>query len=295
MSMSQPPEPQSPQTVAEAELPPSAESAAPTAVAVKSAPKRRVRTKAAGPRKSRPAPPPAGAHNHIIDDEKEGFFQRFGVFLGLGIVVLGGVAFFVFKKPSPSAPPVKQERIVMIAPLPPAPPPPPPPPPPPKVKPPEEKMEKETAPTEAPKEAPKPEPVKAPEPAPLGTNLKGDGPGMSGLGTGSGLGGGILGGSTGGNGGGSRFGAYAGQVQARIADALRKHPKTKNATLRIEVRIWPDATGRITRSALAGSTGDTRLDEAIQNGVLNGLQLHEPPPAGMKLPIVLRMTARRPN
>jgi len=155
-------------------------------------------------------------------------------------------------------------------------------------------MEKETAPAEAPQEAPKPEPVKAPEPAPLGTNLKGDGPGMAGLGTGSGLGGGVFGGS-GGSKGGSRFGWYAGQVQSRIAEALRKHPKTKNSTLRVDVRIWPDATGRITRAQLASTTGDRALDDAVQNGVLNGLQLQEPPPVGMKLPIVLRMTARRPN
>jgi len=156
-------------------------------------------------------------------------------------------------------------------------------------------MEKETAPVEEPKAAPKPEPAKAPEdPAPLGTGLKGDGPGLPGLGTGPGSGGGLLG-SGDGNRGGSRFGWYAGQVQQKIADGLRKNPRTKNANLRVEVRVWPDATGRITRAQLAGSTGDAALDDAIQNGVLTGLQLQEPPPAGMRLPIVLRLTARRPN
>lgn len=153
-------------------------------------------------------------------------------------------------------------------------------------------MEKEIAAEEA-KPDPKPEPAKVPdEPAPLGTGLKGDGPGMSGLGSGSGIGGGTLGGSGGGK-GGSRFGWYAGQVQSKIAEALRKHPKTKSAGMRVEVRIWPDTTGRITRAQLASSTGDTALDDAIKNGVLAGLQLQEPPPAGMKLPIVLRLTAQR--
>lgn len=156
-------------------------------------------------------------------------------------------------------------------------------------------MEKETAPAEEPKPVEKPAPVKAPDdPAPLGTNLKGDGPGLSGLGSGSGLGGGTLGSGTG-NKGGSRFGWYAGQVQSKITQALSSHPGTKNASLRIEVRIWPDSTGRITRAQLVGSTGDPKLDGVIQDNVLTGLQLQSPPPAGMRLPIVLRLTARRPN
>jgi len=226
-------------------------------------------------------------------DEKEGFFKRNAAFLIFGVLVAAAGGYFYFRKPGLEAPPVKQERMVMIAPLPPMPPPkPPPPPPPPPQKPPEEKMEKETAAEE--KTPPKPEPAKAPDdPAPLGTNLKGDGPGLAGLGGGSGLGGGTLGGGGGGK-AGSRFGWYAGQVQSKITEALRTNPKTKSASLRIEVRIWPDSTGRVTRAQLSGSTGDSGLDNAIQNGVLTGLQLQEPPPAGMKLPIVLRLTARRP-
>ena len=151
-------------------------------------------------------------------------------------------------------------------------------------------MEKETAPEDKP--VAKPEPVKAPDdPAPLGTNIKGDGPG-SGLANGPGGSGNTLGTGPGGK-GGSRFGWYAGQVQAKIAEALRNNPKTKSATMRIEVRIWPDSTGRITRAQLAGSTGDAGLDSAIQNNILTGLQLQEPPPSGMHFPIVLRLTATR--
>ncbi len=153
-------------------------------------------------------------------------------------------------------------------------------------------MEKEVAAEDKP--VVKPSPVKAPaDPSPLGTGLKGDGAGLAGLGSGSGDGGGTIGG--GGGKAGSKFGWYAGQVQSKITEALHSNPKTKNASLRIEVRIWPDSTGRITRAQLAGSTGDAALDGAIQNGVLTGLQLQEPPPAGMRLPIVLRLTARRPN
>jgi len=81
----------------------------------------------------------------------------------------------------------------------------------------------------------------------------------------------------------------------RIADALRSNATTKTASISsLQVRIWPDASGRITRASLAGSTGNATVDAAIENQVLVGLRLQEPPPAGMKLPIVLRLSARRP-
>jgi hypothetical protein len=70
---------------------------------------------------------------------------------------------------------------------------------------------------------------------------------------------------------------------------------TRNAAFQLEVRVWADLTGRVTRSLLASSTGDPQVDDAIKNKILNGLQLQEPPPAGMPMPIVMRFTARHPN
>ena len=141
----------------------------------------------------------------------------------------------------------------------------------------------------------KPEPKPANEPPDIGTSVKGDGPadgfGLSGRG-----GNGRIGGT--GNGGGqrSRWGWYAGQVQGRIAEGLRQNKKTRSARISgVQVRVWPDAAGRITRAQLAGSTGDAAVDAAIRNEVLTGLQLQEPPPQGMPTPIVLRLSARRPN
>jgi hypothetical protein len=128
--------------------------------------------------------------------------------------------------------------------------------------------------------------------APLGTGLKGDGPGLSGLGA-SGEGGGVFGG-TGSGGGGSKWGWYAGQVQSRIAEALRSNKTTSQANLKIKVHIWADSTGRITRARIDGSTGDGKLDSTIQNQVLTGLQLQEPPPPGMPMPIVMRLSVRQP-
>ncbi len=88
---------------------------------------------------------------------------------------------------------------------------------------------------------------------------------------------------------------YAGQVGTKIADALRNHPKTRKATLRVDVHVWLDASGKITRATLDNPTGDSAIDAALKNEILPGIQISEPPPAGMRMPIPLRLTARRPN
>lgn len=98
-----------------------------------------------------------------------------------------------------------------------------------------------------------------------------------------------------GGGGGSKFGAYASQVQMRVVDALRTHKKTRAATLNLKVRVWADASGRITRATLSGSSGNADVDRAIRDEILTGLQLQAPPPAGMPMPIVMRISATRPN
>jgi hypothetical protein len=134
-----------------------------------------------------------------------------------------------------------------------------------------------------------------PDTAPvLGTNITGNGP-PDGFQLGKNTGGSFIGGGGGGKSGGSRFGWYASQVQRVVAEALRNHPKTSTGSYSIEVRIWPDTNGRIVRAKLAESTGNIEVDAAIAREVLPGLQLQEPPPPGMSLPILMRFSARRPN
>ena len=60
----------------------------------------------------------------------------------------------------------------------------------------------------------------------------------------------------------------------------------------VTAKIWADETGRITRASVSGGSGDPAINAALQNEVLTGLQLQSPPPAGMKMPINLRLTAR---
>jgi len=131
---------------------------------------------------------------------------------------------------------------------------------------------------------------KPPEAAPLSTNNASTGNDAFGLKAGNG-GGNYFGSSSGPR---SKFGWYAAQVQSTIGDALRKNPSTRGGSFGAQVRIWSDITGRVTRAKLSPSTGDTAVDEAI-NQSLTGLQLKEAPPAGMPMPIVMRINAQRPN
>jgi len=228
--------------------------------------------------------------------------HRTAIGLVVGLGALACIAIFAVQilRQHTVSRPVEQISIVKLLPPPPPPTPPPTPPPEveqqPKVQPMVEQkqiMVPETKPEQPRKqdEAPKPQ-NKAP--GPIGLNAKGEGAGDSfGL-VGRPGGNGLLGDGDG-SGGGTRWGWYAGEVQATVEKALRDNPHTRAASLRVEVKIWPDKTGRITRVELDGSTGDPVVDAAVKNEVLNGLQLQEAPPADMPLPIVMRMTARRPN
>jgi protein TonB len=88
---------------------------------------------------------------------------------------------------------------------------------------------------------------------------------------------------------------YANGAASRIADSMRRHNKLKHASMNnITARVWIDSTGRITR-AETQSTGDAALDAALRNEILNGMQLSGPPPEGMKMPVNLKLNARRPG
>lgn len=233
------------------------------------------------------------------DNEEKSFLEEHRGIVALGaILLIGGVVVVFANKPSsgPSKPkpPPEMQMIKLMPPPPPPPPKLPPPPPPPSLTPPpkQEMVEQEPV-----KEEEKP-PEAAPEapPAELSIDAAGTGPGDSfGLVGRPGGKGGTGGNQIGGTKGGSRYGWYAGQVQSVIQEALLKNEKTRQSHIRVEVRIWADSNARVTRATLGGSTGDAALDRAIIQDVLTGLKLKEPPPADMPMPIVMRVTAKRPG
>lgn len=221
-----------------------------------------------------------------IDAPAGSFFRRNRIALGIGTLLIALAIFGIVKLSANNGSSSRRDPITIVS-LPPPPPPPPAPkftPPP--EPPPEQRIEQPMIKEDQPKEAeakPKDEPA-------LGTNIKGDGS-SDGFGL-SGSGNGRLGGT--GTRGGTKWASYAGQVQARIEEALRRNRRTRSASLSVNVRVWPDASGRIARAQLAGTTGDTALDATLRDEVLTGLQLAQPPPADMPSPIVLRLAARRP-
>lgn len=211
------------------------------------------------------------------------FWQRYRIsFVVIGLLLAATVT--IAKLASGSHGSSRRDAITIVS----LPPPPPPPPPPQNTPPPvqeERRMEQPMIKEDQPKAAPpKDEP-------PLGTGIKGSGPGDA-FGLGSQSGNGRIGGT---EGSGSKWGWYASQVQSRIQQAMQQNHKTRSASLSVNVRVWPDSGGRITRAQLASSTGDSTLDSAIRDEILTGLQLQEPPPPGMPTPITLRVAARRPR
>ena len=232
---------------------------------------------------------------HLDDDDDEpGFFRRNLVAILFGAAAIAvGVYFLTGSKPSKSKPTRRNDVVNVGIVIPPTPPPPPPPPK--EEPPPEEKEEEMIAQEEVTPEDQKPDdkPAEKPSEEPIGTAISGgDGSGLA-LGGNGRSNGTVIGG--GGGKGGSRWGWYAGQVQNRIAEALRGNSSTRNAAATITVKVWADSTGRISRAALGSSTGNPQIDDAIKNQVLVGLVLTEPPPADMPMPINLRITARKPN
>jgi len=221
-------------------------------------------------------------------------------------VVAGGIHWIATNREGP--PPRKVMQYTMVNVQPQAPKPAPPPPPqvtPPKV---EEQVQMDRVTLKAsdipPPDAPPPNPGSGPAAGPLALAGEATGPGDSfnlagnpggrGLLSGGGLGDGTGGGD--GLGGasspGARFGWYYAKIAAEIEEAFRHHKAVTAASTRVELRVWADPAGRITHVELVRSTGDRRLDEAIQSVV--GLRLAEPPPPDIPMPMVARLTARRP-
>ncbi len=227
------------------------------------------------------------------EEDDRSFWERnkIGIIFA-GVVLLGGIALYYLMPKGESrvaAPPTMTVVNIAPPPPPPRPTPVPTPPPPERETPPDpdqQMIEQEPVPEEAAEPA-----NDDPPDEPLGTGIQGDGP-PDGFGLGT-RGGGSIGGKGGQGGGGSKYGRYAAMVQNRVAEAMRRNPKTRNASMRLEVRIWPDNTGRITRAELAGTTGTAALDQAIREEILTGLRLEDAPPADMPRPIVLRLTAKK--
>jgi outer membrane biosynthesis protein TonB len=223
------------------------------------------------------------------------------------LILLGLASFAVrwIAKNRETPPPRKVMQFTMVnveKPAPPKTPPPPPPPQPQKV---EEAREEPQA-NRVELKAMDIPPPDAPPPAPGGGQLalasEGEGPGdafnLAGNPGGRGLlSGGGLGDGTGiGGGSGDAAGRYAwyyARMQPDIEAVLRRSKKLAATSTVAELRIWWDGSGRITRVQPVGSSAHPAIADEFK--ALVGLQLRQPPPADVPMPVIMRIKALRPN
>jgi hypothetical protein len=108
-----------------------------------------------------------------------------------------------------------------------------------------------------------------------------------GLGDGSGEGAGEVGGT------GARFGWYYARVASEVEDVFRRAKELSSASARVELRLWIDSSGRITRAEPLQAGADRKVQDAIRS--LVGQRISQPPPAEIPMPMIARLTARRPQ
>ena len=166
----------------------------------------------------------------------------------------------------------------------------PPPPPPPPEKSPEPVVKEEIKLAE-----PEPEPMDQADEPPPGPDL-----GVDAEGTGSGDGFGLVGRKGGADLiGGSRGNPWAwydaivnDAVNSAFHDALAREKALKDKTYKVVVKVWIDAGGRVSRIVVVDKTGDSTVDELINNVLRNLRALREGPPADMPQPLKIRVTSR---
>lgn len=200
----------------------------------------------------------------------------------VGIAVLGVIAWGVWSLLN--AKPGKSHKPPTVTLLPDKPPPPPPPPKDEK-KPEPPKDDKKDVKMEQPKEA-VPQPAQN-EPLKM-EGAAGDGESAFGSGTVSSdyKGGNI--GTT----GGAQQGMYAGRLQRHLQDQLSRNRKLKESDYRVTVRVWLRRDGSVEKAELAQSTGNSALDELLQEALLQVGPMRDAPPENMPQPIKIRVTAR---
>jgi protein TonB len=77
-----------------------------------------------------------------------------------------------------------------------------------------------------------------------------------------------------------------------LLSLLSDERKIRSRAYSVNVRLWLDPKGAVTRVALASSTGDRDLDRQL-NELLSGMErVAEAPPEGMPQPVQIRIVSR---
>lgn len=195
----------------------------------------------------------------------------------VAIVVAGLIWLVVDMQKTPDGPKRQVAQVVQIVRPPPPPPEPPPPPPPPEEKI-EEPLEQET-----PEEAP-PEESQAAEQ--LGLDAEGVA-GADGFGLAARKGGRDLLGT-----GTAAFAWYTSSLKDRILEFLSDDERIRKGKYQVTVSVWVRNDGTIEQIKLRSTSGDEKLDKAIEETLRNMQRAQEAPPLEMPQPVTLRIVSK---
>jgi protein TonB len=159
----------------------------------------------------------------------------------------------------------------------------PPPPPPPEIEPPPPEIEEEV-------DIPEPEPVvDAPDVPDLPGALGLDADGVAGSDAF-----GLMGRKGGRDliGGDGRYRSYANHVKDALLDFLSTRDDVRASSYSVVVQMWIREDGQLGRYELVGTSGDTKLDQALQLALDDLSKFDMVPPEGMPQPVRLRIKSR---
>jgi periplasmic protein TonB len=92
--------------------------------------------------------------------------------------------------------------------------------------------------------------------------------------------------------GGDRFAWYAGALKDDLLSFLSEHQDIRQRAYSVNVRLWLDGRGAVTRVALSSSTGDHDLDRELQKLLGSMQKVAQAPPTDMPQPVQIRIVSR---
>ena len=92
--------------------------------------------------------------------------------------------------------------------------------------------------------------------------------------------------------GGDRFAWYAGMLKQDLLTLLGESRDIRARAYSVNVRLWLDGKGAVTRVALASSTGDRALDQQLSTLLAGMEHVAEAPPDGLPQPVQIRIVSR---
>ena len=92
--------------------------------------------------------------------------------------------------------------------------------------------------------------------------------------------------------GGDRFAWYAGMLKQDLLALLGENRDIRARAYSVNVRLWLDGKGAVTRVMLAISTGDRTLDQHLSSLLAGMERVAEAPPDGLPQPVQIRIVSR---